>query len=75
PAFHLYGTCRMGVDPATSVTNAFGRTWEVPNLFVMDGSLMPTGGAINPTATIGALALRCADYLATEFESIAGRAG
>ena len=48
PAFHLYGTCRMGVDPETSVTNEFGQSWEVPNLFVMDGSLMPTGGALNP---------------------------
>jgi choline dehydrogenase-like flavoprotein len=71
PAFHLYGTCRMGVDPATSVTNEWGQTWEVPNLFIMDGSLMPTGGAINPTSTIGAVALRCADHLAEAFGELA----
>jgi len=70
PAFHLYGTCRMGVDPETSVTNEFGQTWEAPNLYILDGSLMPTGGAINPTSTIGSVALRCADHLATNFGEI-----
>ncbi|MEZ4505287.1 MAG: GMC family oxidoreductase [Thermomicrobiales bacterium] len=72
PAFHLYGTCRMGVDPETSVTNQYGQAWEVPNLFIMDGSLMPTGGAINPTSTIGSVALRCADHLAANIDEIAG---
>jgi choline dehydrogenase-like flavoprotein len=38
---------------------------------VIDGSLMPTGGAINPTSTIGSVALRCADYLANNFDEIA----
>jgi choline dehydrogenase-like flavoprotein len=70
-AFHLYGTCRMGTDPSTSVTNQWGQCWDAPNVFVIDGSLMPTGGAINPTSTIGSVALRCADYLANNFDEIA----
>ena len=52
---------------SNSVTNPFGQRWDAPNVFVMDGSLMPTGGAINPTSTIGSVAFRCADHLATAF--------
>jgi choline dehydrogenase-like flavoprotein len=67
PAWHLLGTCRMGSDPADSVTNQWGQTWDVPNLYLMDGSLLPTGGAVNPTSTIGALALRAASHLRDRF--------
>ncbi|MCC6314566.1 MAG: GMC family oxidoreductase [Thermomicrobiales bacterium] len=67
PAWHLLGTCRMGSDPETSVTNQWGQTWDVPNLFVMDGSLLPTGGAVNPTSTIGAVVLRAASHLRDTF--------
>jgi choline dehydrogenase-like flavoprotein len=67
PAWHLLGTCRMGTDPAESVTNQWGQTWDVPNLYVMDGSLLPTGGAVNPTSTIGAVALRAANHLRDRF--------
>ncbi len=67
PAWHLLGTCRMGTDPETSVANQWGQTWEVPNLYVMDGSLLPTGGAVNPTSTIAALALRNASHLRDTF--------
>ena len=63
PAWHLLGTCRMGMDPETSVANQWGQTWEVPNLYLMDGSLLPTGGAVNPTSTIGAVVLRAAGHL------------
>ncbi len=63
---HLLGTARMGNDPATSVTDGQGRCHEVPNLIVADGSLFPTVGAVNPGATIGALALKLADDLARE---------
>lgn len=63
PAWHLLGTCRMGVDPETSVVNADHQAWDVPNLYICDGSSFVTGGAVNPTATIGALALRCADRI------------
>lgn len=61
---HLLGTARMGSDPATSVTDAWGRTHDVPNLFIADGSLFVTGGAANPTCTISALALRVATHIA-----------
>jgi choline dehydrogenase-like flavoprotein len=60
---HLVGACRMGDDPRTSVTNSYGRTWDVPNLFVCDGSLFPTQGSANPGLTIQCLAARTADYL------------
>lgn len=67
---HLVGACRMGSDPATSVTDKFGRTWDVPNLFVCDGSLMPTQGSANPGLTIQCLAARTADYLTAQGEAI-----
>jgi len=48
------------------VTDARGRCHAVPNLVVADGSLFPTAGAVNPGATIAALALKIADDLARE---------
>jgi choline dehydrogenase-like flavoprotein len=61
PAFHLMGTARMGKDPRNSVVNAWHQAHEVKNLFIVDGSSFTTCAAVNPTSTIGALALRCAD--------------
>ena len=61
---HILGTARMGADPETSVVDRFGRRHDVPNLFVADGSVMVTSGAMNPTATIAALALRTAEHIA-----------
>ncbi|MGH7448550.1 MAG: GMC oxidoreductase, partial [Longimicrobiales bacterium] len=49
---HLMGGCRMGGDPARSVTRSDGRTWDIPNLWVCDASLFPTGGGANPSLTI-----------------------
>lgn len=60
---HLMGSCRMGSDPATSVTNADGRCWDIPNLWICDGSLFPTGGGVNPSLTIQALACRIGDRI------------
>jgi len=57
---HLMGGCRMGHAPEDSVTDADGRTWDVPNLWICDGSLMPTGGGVNPSMTIMANAIRIA---------------
>jgi choline dehydrogenase-like flavoprotein len=62
--WHLLGTARVGDDPATSVCDRFGRTHDVPNLFVADGSVFVTAGAVNPTATICAFALRLAEHIA-----------
>ncbi len=60
---HLVGGCRMGVDPERSVVDADHRAWEVPNLFIADGSVMPTQGSANPAITIMALASRLAERL------------
>lgn len=70
PAWHMLGTCRMGADPGTSVVDRWHRTWEVPNLYVCDGSSFATGGVVNPTSTVTALALRCARHLAVDFGEI-----
>jgi choline dehydrogenase-like flavoprotein len=61
--WHLLGTCKMGNDRSTSVVDAWGRTHDIPNLFVFDGSIWPTSSGMNPTATIAAMALRCAEQL------------
>ncbi len=60
---HLLGTARMGDDPSTSVVDSFGHAHDVPNLFVADGSLFVTSGAVNPTCTIAALALRVSRHI------------
>lgn len=60
---HLLGTTKMGDDPQTSVVNGYGIAHDVPNLAIVDGSIMPTSGAVNPTATIVACALRTAEHL------------
>ncbi|HUZ76433.1 MAG TPA: GMC family oxidoreductase, partial [Chloroflexota bacterium] len=72
---HLVGAARMGSDPRSSVTTSFGRTHDIPNLFVCDGSLFPTQGSANPGLTIQSLAARTADYLIWQGDSIlhAGR--
>jgi choline dehydrogenase-like flavoprotein len=49
---HLVGACRMGSDPRTSVVDKFGRSHDIPNLFVCDGSVFPTQGSANPGLTI-----------------------
>ena len=64
PSGHLMGTTRMGSDPTTSVVDPFGRAHDIPNLFIVDGSVFVTGAAMNPTATIAALALRTAEHIA-----------
>ena len=58
---HYMGTARMGTDPRRSVVNGWHQSHEVRNLFVVDGSSFTTSAAVNPTSTIGALALRAAD--------------
>jgi choline dehydrogenase-like flavoprotein len=67
---HLVGACRMGSDPRTSVVDQFGRAHDTPNLFVCDGSILPTQGSANPGLTIQALAARTADYLISQGDEI-----
>jgi choline dehydrogenase-like flavoprotein len=61
---HLVGGCRMGTAPENSVIDRDHRVWGVPNLYIADGSVMPTQGSANPALTIMALAARLADRLA-----------
>jgi choline dehydrogenase-like flavoprotein len=61
---HQAGTCRMGEDPALSVTDSFGRVWGHDNLYVCDGALHPTNGGFNPVLTIMAMAFRNAAAIA-----------
>lgn len=61
--WHLLGTARMGDDPSTSVVDPRGRSHDVKNLFIVDGSIFVTSGGLNPTSTIQALALYIADNM------------
>jgi choline dehydrogenase-like flavoprotein len=64
PTFnHQLGGCRMGSDARSSVVDAFCRTHDVPNLYVVDGSVFPSASEKNPTLTIMALAARTADHI------------
>lgn len=63
PAFHPMGTTRMGDDPRTSVVDDRLRTHDLANLTIASSSVFVTGGAMNPTLTIAALALMAADAL------------
>jgi len=67
---HLVGAARMGNDPRTSVVDKFGRTHDIANLFVCDGSILPTQGSANPGLTIQALAARTADYLIAQGDAV-----
>jgi choline dehydrogenase-like flavoprotein len=60
---HQNGTCRFGSDTKTSVLNLDCRTHDIANLYVVDGSFFPSCGAVNPSLTIIANALRVGDHL------------
>jgi choline dehydrogenase-like flavoprotein len=66
PANLMAGGCRFGSDPATSVLDKDCRAHEVENLFVTDGSFMPTGGSTTYTWTIYANAFRVAEKIAAQ---------
>jgi choline dehydrogenase-like flavoprotein len=53
----------MGDDPQRSVVDRWCRSHDVPNLYVVDGSVFVTAAAVNPTSTIQAIALRAADRM------------
>ncbi|MFN3990793.1 MAG: GMC oxidoreductase [Erythrobacter sp.] len=63
---HPMGTCRMGDDPAVSVTDPDGQVWGQPGLYVADASAFPSSLGINPALTVAANALRLAQKLAGE---------
>jgi choline dehydrogenase-like flavoprotein len=61
---HLVGGARMAADEQHGVVDRDGRSFAVPNLYLTDGSVLPTQGSANPALTIMALAARAADRLA-----------
>ncbi len=66
---HQVGTCRFGEDPKTSVLNLNCQTHDIDNLYVVDGSFFCSSGAVNPTLTIIANALRVAEHLIERLEA------
>ena len=60
---HQCGTLRFGNNPETSVLDVNCKTHEVDNLYVVDGSFFPSSGAVNPSLTIVANAIRVGEYL------------
>ncbi len=60
---HEVGGALMGADPKSSVTNQWGQTWDVKNLFLTDGAVFPSNADKNPTLTIMAHAWRASDYM------------
>lgn len=63
-SFHQMGSCRMGVDPTTSVVDANNESHEVKNLFVVDGSNFPTASGVNPMLSIYGIAYAAANRIA-----------
>jgi len=72
PTSHLHGGAIMGTDSSNSVTNSYGQTHEVPNLWMAGPCIFPSEGASNPTYTIFAVSLRGAENLAQNWGTVAG---
>ncbi|MEO7109918.1 MAG: GMC family oxidoreductase [Polyangiaceae bacterium] len=62
-AYHPLGTCRIGVDPKTSVCRPDHETHEIESLYIADGSAVPSALGVNPQMTIMAMALRCGEII------------
>jgi choline dehydrogenase-like flavoprotein len=67
-AVHEMGTARMGRDPKTSVLNEHNQLHDVKNIFITDGSCMPSGGCQNPSLTYMALTARACDFAVNELK-------
>lgn len=72
-AYHPLGTARMGVDPLSSVVNAEHEAHDLNNLFICDGSVMPTALGVNPQLTIMAMSLRAAEGIHRRVERLEAR--
>lgn len=70
-AMHLMGGTIMGESPASSVTNEYGQTHDIANLFLAGAGLFPTSGGVNPTFTLHALAQRSAEYIVKNWSDLA----
>ena len=65
---HEVGTARMGASAVDSVTNSYGQTWDIPNLYLLDGANFASKAHKNPTLTILALSMRGADHMVNEMK-------
>jgi choline dehydrogenase-like flavoprotein len=72
---HAVGTCRFGDDPRAAVLDRWCGFFGIRNLFVVDGSFMPTSGGVNPSLTIAANGLRVGEHLAREWRGITAGGG
>jgi choline dehydrogenase-like flavoprotein len=72
PTIHLMGGTIMGTEASNSVTNSYGQSHELANLYVAGPGIFATAGASNPTYTILALSLRGAEHLAKNWSAVAG---
>ena len=68
--WHILGTCKMGNNPNESVVNKFGKTHDFDNLFIVDGSIFPTSGAVNPASTIQALSLYISNAIELRYKDL-----
>ena len=68
--WHLMGTTKMGASKTNSVVNKYGRSHDVKNLYVIDGSVFVTSGAVNPTSTIQAISLFIAENIKTNSKKL-----
>lgn len=73
-SFHPLGTARMSVSRDAGVVKPTGETWDVENLFVVDGSVLPTSIGVNSQLPIMTVSLALARRLASEFDAHARRA-
>ncbi|HEU4703417.1 MAG TPA: GMC family oxidoreductase, partial [Conexibacter sp.] len=67
-SFHIMGSARMGGSPATSACDPNAQTWEVRDLYVLDGSAFPTASGVNPQISIQAIAHMGARALAARLK-------
>jgi choline dehydrogenase-like flavoprotein len=63
---HQNGTCRFGTNPRQSVLDINCKAHDLDNLYVVDASFFPSCGAVNPSLTIIANAIRIADHLLSD---------
>jgi choline dehydrogenase-like flavoprotein len=68
--WHIMGTARMGNHPRDSVVNRYGQAHDVPNLFIADSSVFPTGGAVNPVSSAQAVALFICAFIKRNYSEI-----
>src|SRR4029079_11312132 len=71
---HAVGTARFARTPEDGALSPECRVWSLPNLFVVDGSFMPTSGGVNPSLTITANAFRVAGHIKRDFAALSAGA-